>query len=69
MLPAGAITESVVCDVAATLEPGDTIIDGGNTHYPDDIRRAAELDRRGIDYLDCRDERRCLRAASAASAS
>ena len=35
------------------LEPGDTIIDGGNTHYADDIRRAGELETRGIDYLDC----------------
>ena len=34
------------------LDPGDTIIDGGNTRYHDDIRRAAELAERGIDYLD-----------------
>ncbi len=53
MLPAGTITETVVWDVAAQLEPGDTIIDGGNTHYADDIRRAGELETRGIDYLDC----------------
>jgi len=53
MLPAGTITETVVWEVAAELEPGDTIIDGGNTHYADDIRRASELETRGIDYLDC----------------
>jgi 6-phosphogluconate dehydrogenase len=53
MLPAGAITESVLSDVAALLAPGDTIVDGGNTHYPDDIRRADELAERGIAYLDC----------------
>jgi 6-phosphogluconate dehydrogenase len=53
MLPAGQITESVLSDVAERLAPGDTIVDGGNTHFPDDIRRAQELAARGIDYLDC----------------
>ena len=53
MLPAGAITESVLWDVAALLDSGDTIIDGGNTHYPDDIRRAEQLAASGISYLDC----------------
>ena len=53
MLPAGAITESVLQDVAGLLEPGDTIVDGGNTHYVDDIRRGQELGARGISYLDC----------------
>src|SRR5919106_2928877 len=43
MLPAGRITESVLWEVADLLGPGDTIVDGGNTHYVDDIRRAAEL--------------------------
>ena len=53
MLPAGTITETVVWEVAAELQPGDTIIDGGNTHYADDIRRASELQKRGVHYLDC----------------
>jgi 6-phosphogluconate dehydrogenase len=53
MVPAGEITEGVVNDLAARLEPGDTIIDGGNTYYHDDIRRAAALAEKGIDYLDC----------------
>jgi 6-phosphogluconate dehydrogenase len=53
MLPAGEITERVVADLAELLEPGDAIIDGGNTHYPDDIRRARELGARGLAYLDC----------------
>ena len=53
MLPAGAITESVLQDVAGLLEPGDTIVDGGNTHYVDDIRRGQELGARAISYLDC----------------
>ena len=53
MLPAGGITENTLSDLAERLEPGDTLIDGGNTHYPDDIRRAQELEPRGISYLDC----------------
>jgi 6-phosphogluconate dehydrogenase len=53
MLPAGRITESVLWELADRLEPGDAIVDGGNTHYPDDIRRGQELADRGIDYLDC----------------
>jgi 6-phosphogluconate dehydrogenase len=53
MLPAGRVTEAVVGEVAELLDPGDTIVDGGNTHYADDIRRAQELSDRGIAYLDC----------------
>ena len=53
MVPAGEITEKTVAAVAAELESGDAVIDGGNTYYRDDIRRAAELGQRGIDYLDC----------------
>jgi 6-phosphogluconate dehydrogenase len=53
MVPAGAITESTVSALGALLSPGDAIIDGGNSYYRDDIRRAAELGERGIDYLDC----------------
>ena len=52
MVPAGQITESVISGLAEHLEPGDTIIDGGNTRYHDDIRRAASLAERGIHYLD-----------------
>jgi 6-phosphogluconate dehydrogenase len=52
MVPAG-ITGRVVNDVAAELSPGDTIIDGGNTHYVDDIARALALREKGIDYVDC----------------
>ena len=53
MLPAGAITEGVLRQVAELLDEGDTIVDGGNTHYVDDIRRGHELAARGISYLDC----------------
>jgi 6-phosphogluconate dehydrogenase len=53
MVPAGGITEATVKDLAEHLESGDVIIDGGNTYYRDDIRRAAELSERGIEYIDC----------------
>ena len=53
MVPAGHVTEQVVQDLAAVLSKGDAIIDGGNTYYRDDIRRAHELAERGIDYIDC----------------
>jgi 6-phosphogluconate dehydrogenase len=53
MVPAGQITEQVVRDLAAVLSQGDAIIDGGNTYYRDDIRRAQELAQQGIDYIDC----------------
>jgi 6-phosphogluconate dehydrogenase len=52
MVPAGTITERAIAELAALLEPGDTVIDGGNTRYHDDIRRARELSERGIHYLD-----------------
>jgi 6-phosphogluconate dehydrogenase len=53
MVPAGEITERTVQAMADALEPGDAIVDGGNTYYRDDIRRAGELGGRGIDYVDC----------------
>jgi 6-phosphogluconate dehydrogenase len=53
MVPAGEITEKTVGEVADALSEGDAIIDGGNTHYHDDIRRSQELAERGIDYIDC----------------
>jgi 6-phosphogluconate dehydrogenase len=53
MVPAGEITETTVSALGALLSAGDAIIDGGNSYYRDDIRRAAALAERGIDYLDC----------------
>jgi 6-phosphogluconate dehydrogenase len=53
MVPAGEVTEAVVRDAADRLDRGDVIVDGGNTYYRDDIRRAAMLAERGIDYIDC----------------
>ena len=52
MLPAGAITEATVHELAGLLETGDIIIDGGNSYYKDDIRRAAELRQKGLVYVD-----------------
>jgi 6-phosphogluconate dehydrogenase len=53
MVPSGDITEKTVHEVAHQLEHGDAVIDGGNSYYRDDIRRAAVLGERGIDYIDC----------------
>jgi len=52
MLPAGAATEAAVGELAALLAPGDVLIDGGNSFWKDDIRRARELAAKGIHYLD-----------------
>jgi 6-phosphogluconate dehydrogenase len=52
MVPAGDITESSVRELASRMEPDDVIIDGGNSSYRDDIRRAGELRERGIHYVD-----------------
>jgi 6-phosphogluconate dehydrogenase len=53
MLPAGEITEATVTQLGALLEPADIIIDGGNSFYKDDIRRAKSLKPKGIRYVDC----------------
>src|SRR5476649_947719 len=52
MLPAGKITEDTITEVASYLDKGDTIIDGGNSKFTDDIRRAEELAKKGIEYMD-----------------
>lgn len=52
MLPAGEVTENAVTELAALLTAGDTIIDGGNTFWKDDIRRAAALKPRDLHYVD-----------------
>ena len=53
MLPAGEITESAVNELGRLLAAGDILIDGGNAHYKDDIRRAQAMRPRGIRYVDC----------------
>ena len=52
MLPAGAATEAAIAELALLLAPGDTLIDGGNTNWKDDIRRARELRARQLHYVD-----------------
>jgi 6-phosphogluconate dehydrogenase len=52
MVPAGEPTETTIRELAGTLERGDVIIDGGNTRYQDDVRRARELEPRGLHYVD-----------------
>jgi 6-phosphogluconate dehydrogenase len=53
MVPAGEITEQSVNELAQRMQPGDVIIDGGNSYYRDDIRRARRLSERGIHLVDC----------------
>ncbi len=52
MVPAGDATESTVLKLAGLMEAGDTIIDGGNSYYKDDIRRSKILKEKGLHYLD-----------------
>ncbi len=52
MLPHGDPTEQAIAALGDLLSPGDVAIDGGNTQWKDDVRRAAALGARGIDYLD-----------------
>ncbi|HXC63292.1 MAG TPA: decarboxylating 6-phosphogluconate dehydrogenase, partial [bacterium] len=52
MVPAGAPTEDTVMALAAELEAGDIVIDGGNSYFKDDVRRAGLLKAKGIHYLD-----------------
>jgi 6-phosphogluconate dehydrogenase len=51
MVPAAAV-DKTISEVAAHLQPGDTLIDGGNSYYVDDLRRAKELQPQGIYYVD-----------------
>ena len=52
MLPAGAITEACIQELKTLLSEGDIVIDGGNSYYKDDMRRAEELREHGISYVD-----------------
>jgi 6-phosphogluconate dehydrogenase len=52
MLPSGAITEEAVATLGGLMSPGDILIDGGNSNFKDDVRRAGELAKLGIRYLD-----------------
>src|SRR5215475_627911 len=52
MVPSGGPTESTVQSLAKLLEAGDTIIDGGNSFFKDDVRRSKEVGKKGIQYVD-----------------
>ena len=52
MLPAGHITETTIEALSKLMQPGDVIIDGGNTFWQDDVRRGNKLKDRGIHYID-----------------
>ena len=60
MVPAGAATESTVLKLAGLMEPGDTIIDGGNSYYKDDVRRSKILKDKGHALPGRRHQRRRL---------
>ncbi|MGV3712823.1 phosphogluconate dehydrogenase (NAD(+)-dependent, decarboxylating) [Pseudolysinimonas sp.] len=53
MVPSGAITDQVVADVSAVLEPGDLVIDGGNSRFTDDAVHSAQLAEKRIRFVDC----------------
>lgn len=52
MVPSGAPTEETIRQMATLLASGDTIVDGGNTRFHDDLRRHAELKAKGLHYVD-----------------
>jgi 6-phosphogluconate dehydrogenase len=52
MLPAGAITEKALLDLAEVLSPGDVVIDGGNSWFKDDVRHAAQLAKKNVAFID-----------------
>jgi len=53
MVPHGKATDDVIAELVKFLEPGDLIIDGGNSRFSEDIRHAEELTPHGLGYLDC----------------
>ncbi|HSW43840.1 MAG TPA: decarboxylating 6-phosphogluconate dehydrogenase [Patescibacteria group bacterium] len=52
MVPAGEATEAAIAELSELLSPGDTIIDGGNTNFHDDVRRHALVAGKGLRYVD-----------------
>jgi 6-phosphogluconate dehydrogenase len=53
MVPAGDVTGKTIDELATHMDAGDIIIDGGNSYYRDDMRRAGELSKQGINLIDC----------------
>ena len=68
MVPSGAATENTVMKLASLMEPGDTIIDGGNSYFKDDVRRAKIAQGKRHSLRGCRDQRRRVGTSSAATA-
>ena len=52
MVPAGEATEKTVQALAQRVQPGDILIDGGNSYFKDDVRRSKQLSEKGIHYVD-----------------
>jgi 6-phosphogluconate dehydrogenase len=52
MVPSGIITEETIRSLAERLSPGDTLLDGGNSNYKDSLRRAKELQAKGLNFID-----------------
>src|SRR5260370_20417985 len=52
MLPAGAITHATIVELSGLMEPGDILIDGGNSFFQDDVRHAEMLNEKRLRYLD-----------------
>src|SRR4051812_42362097 len=52
MVPAGNPTESAIEELSELLDPGDLIVDGGNSNWHDDVRRGEELAAKGLKYVD-----------------
>jgi 6-phosphogluconate dehydrogenase len=53
MVPAGSIVDQILSDLEPILGEGDIVIDGGNSHYKDTLRRYDQLKKKGIHYIDC----------------
>ena len=53
MVPSGKVTDDVLHQVMELLAPGDIIVDGGNSNFQDTMRRAGEVNARGLHYMDC----------------
>lgn len=53
MVPVGKPVESILSQLEVLLEPGDIVIDGGNSHYADSVSRSERLEKKGLRYLDC----------------
>ena len=52
MVPAGEITDRTVAALGGALQSGDVVIDGGNSYFKDDVRRAGDLSKQGVRYVD-----------------